>query len=104
MGLVVVKKKQGAAMTSVQHKTKGVESDEQQQQEPVGPVVSTEQPHALIEYSTSMTRNLGNYNSVKIAVGVTLPARLDEIEDVFKFGEGWVNAKMEALLADVPEG
>ncbi len=101
MGLVI-KKKQPVAHTSVVHSEKGQVVTEQTQQELVGePVTLMDGPHASIEVSTSLTINLGKFNSVKVGVGITLPAALNELDDVFEYGRSWMNQKMEQLAADV---
>jgi hypothetical protein len=100
MALKIVKK-QPIATTSVVHATKGTQVTEQFTQEPVGGLLAVSGPHAMIEVSTSLTINLGKFNSVKVAVGITLPAELDELESVFEYGRAWMNSKMEAMVADV---
>ena len=118
MGLVI-KKKPILATSSVVHSEGGQVVTEQHQQEEVAPPPgATPQalsgakpgpadgpqlggPHATIDVSTSLTINLGKYNSVKVAVGITLPAALNELDDVFEYGRAWMNTKMEQLAADV---
>lgn len=99
---LTIKKKQPVAAISVVHSEKGEVVTEQHHQEAVGePVALLDGPHASIEVSTSLTINLGKFNSVKVGVGITLPAALNELDDVFEYGRDWMNAKMEQLAADV---
>lgn len=44
--------------------------------------------------SGSRTVNLGNYESVKISVGLEMPAPKDGLEDVYEFCTDWVGNKL----------
>ena len=101
MALTIVKKPQAVATFTVDHSHEGKLVTQQHHQEDVGAMTQLDGPHAMIECSTSMTINLGKFNSVKVACGITLPATLNELDDVFEYGRAWMNQKMEQLVADV---
>lgn len=65
--------------------------------------VQSAEPMASVHVSVGITRNLGNYESVKINVGVTLPCRpdADEIEQTYTEAKGWVDSKIEAINEEV---
>lgn len=56
--------------------------------------------HALVEFSASMTKNLGNYESAKVHVGLTMPCDPEKIEEAFEYASGWVNGKLEQVLGE----
>lgn len=84
--------------TSVQHKT----GAEQNTSESLPPVV-TEGAPALVEVSIGLTRNLGNYESVRLHVGITLPcpANATDIDNAYDEAKGWVDTRIEQLSAEV---
>lgn len=51
-------------------------------------------PLASVGYSSGMTLNLGDYESVKIGVSVTLPSPLAEIEEAFKVAKDFVDRRL----------
>lgn len=58
-------------------------------------------PYAMIEYSFGGTINTGKYENVKVHVGITLPAKLSEIDEVFGFAVSWVDDKLAAQHAEI---
>lgn len=66
-------------------------------------VVKSASPMASVHMSISVTRNLGNYESVKLTVGLTLPCDPvpQEIDDTYDSVKEWVDARIEALNNDV---
>lgn len=101
MALQIVKKP-ATAITTVTNKESGKVVTEQHHQEdlPQGEVVASK-PLAYIRVGTSLTINLGKFNSVKVSCYVELPAALHELDEVFEYGREWMNSKMEAMVADV---
>lgn len=65
--------------------------------------VQSTSPLATVYVSMSLTRNLGNFESVKVNVGVTLPcvATPDEIETTYEEAKGWVDAKILGITQEV---
>lgn len=53
----------------------------------------------------SHTINLGNYESAKISVGITVPCNKDEINETYDFATDWVSQKLaEAIKIVKGEG
>jgi hypothetical protein len=50
---------------------------------------------AIIRRGYGVTINMGNYESVKIDVGLYIPAYIEEIESVDEFAQKWCKGKME---------
>lgn len=68
---------------------------------PAGKTPGDPTPYAMIEYSFGGTINTGKYENVKVHVGITLPAKLDEIDEVFAFAVSWVDDKLAAQHAEI---
>ena len=97
---VEIEKKQGVGKTSVQDKN--------------GASVDTEETVGDLEYgedlanvglTLSYTKNLGNFNSVKVQVSLHRPCEnIDpEIEATFAKVEDWVDTKMQAIVSELPD-
>lgn len=54
---------------------------------------------AKVCYSVGYTHNLGNYESVKVHVSLTMPCEpeAEAIEDAYIFCDDWVSKKLEAI-------
>jgi hypothetical protein len=48
-----------------------------------------------------LTRNLGDFNSVKFDVGISLPCKPEEKEQTFNLARSFVEEKMKALKAEI---
>jgi hypothetical protein len=55
------------------------------------------QPVCQVNYSVGHTKNLGNYESLKTMVSLTMPCYPHEIEDIGDYCRKWVFDRMEAL-------
>lgn len=51
-------------------------------------------PPARVMVAHSATVNMGNYESVKVTVGITLPCYPVEVDDCYTFADEWVSAKL----------
>lgn len=73
--------------------------------EPVGdPVtVSSDQPMANVGLKVGMTKNLGNYESVRVDVSCFIPCLPAEpdMDAAFSVCEAWCDAKISALLENL---
>jgi hypothetical protein len=49
----------------------------------------------------SHTVNLGNYESAKISVGITVPCVKEDINDTYDFATNWVSDKITEAVKDV---
>ena len=57
-------------------------------------------PVARVKVMSSVTRNLGDYNSVKVEVGLDLPCYECDIEHTYNQAADWVSAKIESELEE----
>lgn len=48
---------------------------------------------ASVRVSLGMTVNLGNYESARIDVSLTVPCYKEEVEDAFEYAREWVEAR-----------
>lgn len=100
---VTIKKSAGVGTTSVQQTKAGVdvgvplESEEHIETPPVRVTP------AVVTLSMGYTKNLGNYESAKVSVAISLPCASDEptIEQTFKYAEDWVNDKMGSIVSQL---
>ncbi len=87
---------------TVSKSTKGVVTDEK-----VKPT-TVEHPGATTPYGTGMiitveggkTVNLGNFNSAKIGVSISVPCNMASLEDAWDFGSNWVSKKIDEAVAE----
>ena len=54
-------------------------------------------PTANVGVSGGFTRNLGNYNSMKVQVTLNLPCYIDEIDTIADFASDWVNNRLNTI-------
>jgi hypothetical protein len=85
------------------HKGTIVDTEQTQQKVVVPPssaqATSDAQALCRITVDASYTHNLGNYNSTRIGVSLSVPCAADEIDEVYEFVEGWCNTKMQAAVS-----
>lgn len=93
--------KQGHASVS----TKFKDGSEVNEELPVGALVSSTTPLASVTVSMAVTRNLGNYESVKMMVSLTLPCPSTEtdLDEAFAEAKGWVDTRVELLNQEINE-
>lgn len=58
-------------------------------------------PIASVSYSCTMTLNLGNYESVKLFVSVTLPTPIEELSDAWEAAKAFADSRLNAECADI---
>lgn len=70
--------------------------------EVVGQAVSAS-PLASVFVSMGITRNLGNYESVKVNIGITLPCEVDAdtIEQTYAEAKSWVDSKVSQVNDEI---
>lgn len=92
--------KETVATTITQHKDGSAEET----QEVLGEEMFTG-PVAMVNVSLSMTKNLGNYESLKFTASITMPCKPDgeEIEDTFINCKEWVDGKVNDFNEEVSE-
>lgn len=76
---------------------------------PLGAVEETA-PMANVGFCAAYTKNLGNYESLKITVSLYLPVVLPPqastdplLDKAFEYAQNWVDAKINAVLAEMDE-
>jgi hypothetical protein len=69
---------------------------------PVSTVVSDEQL-ASVGVSMGFTKNLGNYESAKVQVTLTVPCHNDmaSIDQTYKYAEDWVNDRLSKINGEL---
>jgi hypothetical protein len=60
-------------------------------------------PLAEVGVSSSMTLNMGNYESVKVGISISLPTVLPELEEAYKAAKNLVDSKLNAEVNDIRE-
>lgn len=91
---------QAVGTTHTQHKDGSAEET----QEVLGEAKFTA-PVAMVQVSMSMTKNLGNYESLKFTASITMPCEADgeEIEETYNNCREWVDSKVNAFNEEVSE-
>jgi len=81
------------------------DGSETENQIPVGPVKHFNEPHVTVGLSMAVTRNLGNFESVKMMVSLSMPCANNEeaINATFDEVKGWVDTRVELLNQEVNE-
>jgi len=99
---VTFKKPQAQASISKEIKNKGETVMEETKNETVDTQNTFPTPNALCEvgFETSFTKNLGNYQSLKVGVHIKIPCLHGEIDQVFDYATNWADAKMQKLLGE----
>lgn len=89
------------AVATVTHTdASGVET---QEQEVLGALAVEEHNHCMVTVGTGMTRNMGDYNSMKFYVSIQMPSKLDqeELDQTYESGKAWVDEKVNAINAEI---
>lgn len=69
---------------------------------PVAPIPLHELAHVTVQ--GGQTINLGDFNSAKIAVTLTMPCKLSEISDAYEFATNWVSERILSAVGDAKKG
>lgn len=71
--------------------------------EVVKEAVLMDQPPANVGVSCGVTRNIGNYESLKFQVTINIPCVADaqDIEDTYEQAKNWVDGKIDEINAEV---
>lgn len=65
-----------------------------------GVIVPTNK-HFMITVEGGRTMNLGNYESAKIGVSITVPCEPENLDVAYEFGSEWISAKIEEAVKQV---
>lgn len=87
----------GKGYSSVDHPTG---ASEHTPMETPGKLLSVE-PMATVSVSLGQTMNTGNYNSVRIDVGVTIPCPVKDLDATHDYALEWVDEKFGSLRDDI---
>jgi hypothetical protein len=60
-------------------------------------------PWCTVGVNMAYTKNMGNYESTKIGVHLSAPAKAEEVEEVFNTAKDWVEKKLTELLAQLDD-
>jgi len=68
-------------------------------------IVLTDGPTAEVGCELSFTKNLGNYQSARMAVSLKCPSNLDpdSLDKTFKFAKEWCDGKLNGMVQEAEE-
>lgn len=92
--------KTAVATTVTQH----ADGSEESSEEIIGGEMF-EAPPANVEISLGLTRNKGNYESIKFSVSLSVPTanKPADIEEAFAFAKEWVDNKVNGINQEIDE-
>lgn len=79
-----VRREEGKVTVNRQYREGKIITKEEDEEEVID-VFNYQQPVAHVSVSYAKTINLGNYESIKLQVGVTVPCYVEEIDDAFEY-------------------
>lgn len=83
-------------------KTNDKQGTQEQAEEQVGePVMMPEDQVCHVGHKLGYTKNLGNYESLRIDVTITMPGYPHELQDISEFEVEWAKDRMEAIVDKV---
>lgn len=95
----------GQVFVAKTYKDRGVVSREEggeSEQIKVQPIAG-DVPLASVESASQMTLNLGNFESVQIRVGVTLPCYVEELDDAYMTAQKFVEQRLNKEVTEIRE-
>ena len=94
-------KKKGLATISVTD-TSGHTGHDQEAIEAGDQTVDGSQ-QCIVHVELGNTANMGNYNSAKFSVGISMPCDLEDIDATYVFCQDWVDKKLVVLNNEAKE-
>lgn len=82
-GTVTVKPKQGGEQVS-KHVTQPMQTD-----------------GTLVGFKIGHTKNLGNYESVRVEVSLVLPTYMENVEKAYKVAKDWADEKLTEAIDEI---
>jgi len=78
------------------------DGSENTEHEQIGDVNVTE-PYATVSFQQGLTKNLGNYESLKFSVTLSIPCAIngEDIEQTFEQAKSWVDGKINDIMNEV---
>lgn len=64
----------------------------------IGEAVTFDKPHATVRVSQGTTLNMGNYQSLRLGVDVTLPCAVDKLDKAFIMAKKFVEKHLEEMV------
>lgn len=58
---------------------------------------------ARVEYQSSTTVNIGNFESIKVGVSVSLPSYITELHECYEAAKQFVEAKIQQHMVEIRE-
>ena len=59
------------------------------------------QPYCEVGVEASYTKNMGDFNSARVAVSIKVPCLHPEIDKVFDYAQTWVDAKLSWMVDEL---
>lgn len=60
---------------------------------------ATEPARVTVEYG--LTVNMGNYESARVSISVSVPCYKEELEDAYKFAEKWAQDRVQVEVDSI---
>ena len=110
--MIKIKKKKalnGVSSTnaSVKNNSTGEEKVLHDKVDEVGPPLVFDTEPALVSYHAQMTANLGDFESAKVGVSLTMPCNPSEVDEMYEYVRKWVDFRMQGVnkeLENAKEG
>lgn len=113
MGIVVKKPAPAGDVAKAISKTsvdgtvvkKHPDGSEEEKKEAVPVKATTVEHPVIVGVTVGVTRNLGNYESLKASVSISIPCALDaeEIEATYEQAKNWVDSKVNEINQEVSD-
>ena len=67
--------------------------------------VKVPKAHAVVRYAAGRTINVGNFESIRVDVGVEVPCKLDfdAIDSSYEWARGWADERLNDVTKEVEE-
>lgn len=93
---------EGKVWISRQYKQGRIVRSESSEEEPIAVrAYPANVPLGSVSFSGGLTENLGDFNSARFDVGVTLPCTVEEVADAYEAAVELVSTRLRELEADV---
>jgi len=93
----------GKAQITTTHKKNGELLDETATELDVEGPIGYQDPTCTVGLVLSHTKNLGNFESVRVEVRLDMPAYPEEIDPIFDHIKKWCDSKLTDVISDINE-
>lgn len=66
-------------------------------------VLQVPSPHSTVEVKLGFTKNLGNFESLRFDVGISVPCARGKEDKAYAFAYGWADEKLESIMTELEE-